>query len=242
MNRGIEATASGMIGAQQLLDTITTNLANASTAGYKKEGVAFDDAFSQALRANGGEGPDIGTLGTGPTEKARFTDMSVGQLAVTGNPLDVAITSQKGFFAIQDADGAIRYTRNGSFELDAQGDLVTHQGLRVLDDRGQPINLGKGEPVIGEDGSITIDGEDQGKIGVWDGTFSKLSGTEFSSIDARPIDNPELKPRAIEGSNVNPIETMVGMINLNRAFELSQRSIVQQDELTQRLIQSLNQA
>ncbi len=241
MNRGIQATASGMIGAQQLLDTITANLANASTAGYKKEGVAFNDAFSQALRANGGAGPDIGSLGTGPTETARFTDMSVGQMTVTGNPLDVAIETPKGFFAVKDGDGNIRYTRNGSFELNKDGELVNKLGYLVLDDRGQSIQLGKGEAIIGEDGSITIEGIEQGKIGVWDGTFGKLSGTEFTSNDAQPMSDPELKPKAIEGSNVNPIETMVGMISLNRSFELSQRSIIQQDDLTQRLIQSLNQ-
>lgn len=241
MNRGIYATASGMVGAQHLLDTITNNLANASTAGFKKEGVAFDDAYSQALRANGGEGRDVGTLGTGPEMKGRFTDMAVGTISVTGNPLDVAISSAKGFFAVQDTDGLTRYVRDGSFSKDANGDLVNRSGYKVLDDRGVPINLPQGDAKIEEDGTISVNGNPESKIGVWDGKFTKLSGTEFASANASVISEPELKPGAIEGSNVNPIETMVEMISLNRGFEMGQRSIVQQDELTEKLIQSLNQ-
>lgn len=240
MNRGIYATASGMQGAQQLLDVITNNLANASTIGYKKDGLAFDDTLARELRADGGNGPVIGTLGQGPQEKGRYVDLSSGQLATTGNPLDLAITESKGFFAIQGAEGTT-YTRNGSFSLNAERELVTQQGKRVLDEQNTPITVPEGRLEVSADGTIQVDGVPQGKVGVFSGAFKKISGSEFSCDDAVPIDDFQIRTGALESSNVNPIETMVGMISLNRSFELAQRSIIQQDELTEKLIQSLNQ-
>src|SRR4051812_346013 len=124
MNRGIYSTASGMLAAQQSMDVITNNLANASTIGFKRDGIAFANAIEQQLQSGGGR---IGSLGTGPTSTGQYTVFEAGAIMATNNPLDVAIGSEKGTFAVQTGNGQIAYTRDGSFEIDANRQLVTKQ-------------------------------------------------------------------------------------------------------------------
>ena len=238
MNRGIYATATGMMAAQTQLDVITNNLANASTTGFKRDGVAFAEGLEREMRANGGLGAVLGSLGSGAVQSGQFTDFEQGVLNPTGNPLDVAIQGAKGLFAVQTPQG-VRYTRDGSFSLNQDRELVTHQGYPVLDDSLRPITLPSGKPLIQDDGTVQVDNQDSGKIGIFDGSFTKTGDNLYESLDAKALDEPQLKAGHLEGSNVNAVESMVQMITLNRAFELAQRSIQQQDDLTQRLIQSL---
>jgi flagellar basal-body rod protein FlgF len=237
MNRGIYATATGMLATQRALDAIANNLANASTTGFKRDGLAFGEAYERELRANGGEGPRIGRLGSGVAEIASYTDFEPGPIAQTGNPLDVAIEGQ-GLFAVATPSG-IRYTRDGSFRLDEQGQLVTREGHPVLDDAGSPIQLGEGKVRIDASGEISVDGRHAGRLGLYGGRFAKAGPTLFAGGDAVPKDATTVVQGALEGSNVNAVGSMIDLIQSGRAFELAQRSIQQQDELTQKLIQSL---
>jgi flagellar basal body rod protein FlgG len=238
MNRGIYATASGMMAAQSQLDVLANNLANVSTTGYKRDGLAFSERLERQMRGNGGLGEVLGTLGSGAEQVAQFTIFEPGPLASTGNPLDLGIDGAKGCFAVQTSQG-VRYTRDGALQLDAEGRLVTKAGHPVLDDGERPITLPRGRVSIGEDGTVQVDGIDAGKIGLFDGTFQKVGDNLYDSPDAKTVDGTPLRSGHLEGSNVNAVEAMVDMITLNRAFELAQRSIQQQDDLTQRLIQSL---
>jgi flagellar basal body rod protein FlgG len=235
MNRGIYATATGMIAGQKLLDTISHNLANVSTNGFKRDDVAFGDAFVRQLRSRGHQ---IGSLGAGATLMSEFTIFSQGQITPTGNPLDVALNDEKSAFAVQTPQGT-RYTRDGAFMLDAQRRLVTKSGNPVLDDGGNPIELPQGQIQISASGQVEVDGQEVAKLGVFEGKFRKVGGNLFESADAKPNDEYLLSPGAVEGSNVNAIEAMVSMIAVSRAFEMAQKSITEQDELTQRLIGSL---
>lgn len=237
MNRGIYATATGMLTAQQAMDVLTHNLANVSTSGYKRDGLAFNDALVREMNWNG---QSIGSLGAGATPIEQYTSFEAGSINETRNPLDVAILGERGMFAVR-AQGQTAYTRNGSFTLDAQRRLATQEGHLVLDPQGREITLPDGPIAITSDGSILVDGEPQGQIGVFDAAgFSKRGGTLFTaSGPVTPVAAPTLKSGALEGSNVNAVEAMVQMIQLSRQFEMGQRSIVSQDELTSRLIQSL---
>ncbi|HRF59200.1 MAG TPA: flagellar hook-basal body protein [Fimbriimonadaceae bacterium] len=240
MNRGIYATANGMIAGQQMLDSIAQNLANASTTGYKRDGISFQDALIRTLRADGGTGPVLGELGSGAKEVGRYTDFAPGPIQRTGNPLDVAIKTREGAFAVQTPDG-VRYTRDGSFTRSADGQLVTQSGFSVLDSQGRPIALPDGEALaIGPNGAITAGDQEIATLGVFEGSFTKIGNTLFAGSDSKPVASPSLEPEAIEGSNVDTLHSMIQMIEINRTFELSQRSIIQQDELTQKLIQSLS--
>lgn len=238
MNRGIYATATGMWAAQSKMDVIANNMANAATTGYKRDGLAFAERYERELRANGGLGLSLGTLGSGSIQRSQFTHFGVGALSATSNPLDLAIPQDKGLFAVQTPQG-VRYTRDGAFSINADRELVNKLGFHVLDESGRPIVLPVGSPQIQDDGTVFVGDREAGKIGVFDGNFQKTGNNLYESSNAKPIEGASVKAGHLEASNVNPVEAMIEMISLNRSFELAQRSIVQQDELTQRLIQSL---
>lgn len=230
-----------MIATQQRMDIITNNLANASTNGFKKDGIAFTDLMVRQLQSGG---QSIGSMGSGSSAASKFTSFERGPITTTHNPLDVAITSEQGLFAVEHPEGntmATRYTRDGSFSFNTNRELVTKQGFRVLDDRGQPITIPTGSLDIGQDGSIQVDGKTIAKIGLYQGSFSKMGQNLYSSSNSQAIADPQMQSGAIEGSNVNPIEEMVSMITLSRSFEMAQKSITQQDDLTGKLIQSIQQ-
>lgn len=241
MNRGIYSTAQGMIAAQHQLDVVTNNLANLSTVGYKKDGLVFSQQFEREIRAGGGTGRSIGTLASGPTEQAEYTEFEPGPAQHTGAPLDVAIQDTKAAFAVQTSNG-IAYTRDGSFTINADRILTTKGGLPVLDDRGTTISVPADAQriAISETGQIQADGQPVGSLGLYQGNFEKTGSNLYNSSDAKPLDTFQLITGAVEGSNVNAIESMTQLISLQRAYELAQKSISQQDESAQRLIQSLS--
>ena len=229
-----------MITAQQMLDVVSNNLANASTNGYKEDGMTFANAMEQQLTS---QGAPIGSIGTGATMVNTFTNFSPGSIASTGNPLDIAIGSPVGAFAVQTGPASIGYTRDGSFALNTSRELVTKDGYQVLGTNGSPIQVQQGDLQIGEDGTVTAGGQVAGKIAVFDGQFQKIGGNLWEPTDSStvtPISAP-LEQGSIESSNVNPVQAMIQMITLNRAFELAQNTVTQNDTLTQRLVSSLQQ-
>src|SRR5579862_6795104 len=154
MNRGVYSTATGMIASEQLLDVVSNNLANASTNAFKQDGISFGTAMDMALAS---EGRPIGSISTGAGVATEYTDFSPGAITSTGNPLDMAIESSKGAFAVQTPSG-VSYTRDGAFELNDSRQLVTKQGYQVLGDDGSPITVHQGQLEVGEDGSISAGG------------------------------------------------------------------------------------
>jgi flagellar basal body rod protein FlgG len=222
--------------SQQWLDTIANNLANASTVGYKRDGVAFGEASLQPLpgirRLDGGPA----SWGRGAKSVLQYVDQTVGPMSPTGNPLDFGIPEPGVYFAVQSKDG-VRYTRAGSFRADSDGTLVDGAGRAVLDQSLQPIRLSPGLVEAAPDGTLRQGGTAVGRIGLFAGQAKKAGGGLFTG-ELRPHEG-SLVTGALEQSNVNAIEEMVAMIRLNRVFEMAQKSIQGQDEGTQRLIQSL---
>ncbi len=239
MNRGIYSAASGMTSLQEWLDVASNNLANVNTTGFKRDELTFRDAMERELRPAGG-GHALGSMGAGAISFSAHTVMEGGAVQATGNPLDLAIEDPRGMFAVETPRG-LRYTRDGAFKLDPQGMLVTQQGHPVLDDTLSPIGPLTGALRVDANGEVFADGDSVARIGVFAGAFRKEGGNLFQSGNAEPLEESRVAPGALESSNVNPIEAMIAMITVQRAFELSQKTISQQDELTQRLIQSLQE-
>lgn len=228
-----------MLADQRWLDTISNNIANANTTGFRRQQVAFGPTLEMVMRADAGQGKELGVISLGTEEVADYTVFEAGNIQGTGNPLDVAIASPSGMFAVETPQGT-RYTRNGSFTLSPEGELRLQTGERVLDDSGQPIQFtGTATPEIHANGEITAAGAVVGKLGVFEGNFVRAGAGLFASQDAKAMDSPQLRTESIESSNVNLVEAMIQMISINRAFELAQRSIQTQDEQNQKLIQSL---
>ena len=196
------------------------------------------------MNANGGLGQPLGSMGSGPVQTGSYTNFELGPATATGNPLDVAIADAKGAFAVEvqapDGSTTTAYTRDGSFMLNSARQLVTKQGYPVLDDAQRPITLPQGTATIAGDGTVSVNGTKVATLGVFSGQFVKTTPTLFTStVDATPIKGTTLKTQTIEGSNVDPIKSMVDMITINRSYELGQKSIQKQDDMTEKLIQSL---
>ena len=229
-----------MSAAIQQLDIVTHNLANVSTTAYKRDVAGFDEGLNRIMNADGGQGPEVGTLGAGPTERTKYTIFEQGAVSATGNRTDLALAKPDGMFAVQTEQGT-SYTRNGAFTQDNEGFLVTQNGDKLLDRANIPIKLAPGDFTVGPNGDITQKGAKVADIAVYEGAFSKAGDNLYTSSSATLMDpmQVDIRQGAIEQSNVNAIEEMVAMIKLNRAFEMAQKSAISQDETSGRLLQTL---
>jgi flagellar basal-body rod protein FlgF len=235
MDRMIFTSMTGAKAMLQRQETLANNLANANTAGFRAETVAFRAVPLQ------GQGATTRVFALDST--TGFND-ATGPIQQTGRNLDVAVRGD-GWIAVQGPDGNEAYTRNGQFELGADGVLQTRNGLLVAGDGG-PITVPPGSEVsIGSDGTVSVRAANGSITGAGrlklvsvpegdklvkgtDGLFRAASG------DPLPADeNVRVADGAIEGSNVNIVETMVGMISLARQFE-AQMKLMQTAETNER--------
>lgn len=238
MNRGIYAPASGMMNNERLLDIVANNLANTTTNAYKRDGITFVEAMQMEMNANGGQGGSLGSIGLSPDAGNEFTVMEQGPINSTHRQLDVAIKGEKGMFAVQTTNG-VQYTRDGSFSIDANGVLVNQSGYPVLDSTYHWIQVNGSDVTISPEGTVSVTNGGKvsaaGQIAVFTGNFTKLGSNNWAGTNTAYDDSIQLEPGAIEGSNVNPVEEMVNLIKIGRAYELQQKAISQQDELNQKI-------
>jgi len=225
MDRLIYTAMTGANAAQHRQQLLSNNLANASTPGFRAELATF-----RAVPVRG----DGSTTRVFALEATAGHSDAPGPVTATGRNLDVAVRGN-GYLSVQALDGTEAYTRAGALEVSPDGTLVNAQGLPVLSDGG-PITVPPGAQVdIGEDGTVTArvagqPGQTLGRLKVVtpdadnpvrrseDGLFRGPEG------DPLPADaNARVQSGALEGSNVNPIEAMVGMIAVSRQFEVQMR-------------------
>lgn len=259
MMRSLAIAKTGLEAQQTQLDAITNNLANGSTNGYKRSRAVFEDLMYQNIRQAGA--PDTQNtqlptglqLGTGVRTVATARNFSQGALTQTGNPLDIAINGQ-GFFQVQMADGSTGYTRDGAFQVDAQGQLVTSSGLPV--NPGITIPATAQNVTIGRDGIVTatvpgsVTPQQIGQLQL--AHFVNPAGldprggnlyTETAASGTPQAGNPGsnglgvLNQGAVESSNVNVVEELVSMIQAQRAYEINSKAIQTSDQMLAKLAQ-----
>ncbi|HMM84218.1 MAG: flagellar basal-body rod protein FlgG [Gammaproteobacteria bacterium] len=259
MIRSLWISKTGMEAQQTQLDTISHNLANVGTNGFKKGHVVFEDLIYQNLRQAGAASGEQGMLPTGlqvglgvrPVATSRtFTQ---GNLQQTGNNLDLAIKGQ-GFFQVQRADGSTAYTRDGAFQVDANGQLVTNNGELVQPGITVPPNAQS--LTIAADGTVSasVPGQAQPQVlgqlqlasFVNPAGLDPLGGNLFGETAASGAPNAgepgadglgQLQQGFVETSNVNVVEELVAMIQTQRAYELNSKAIQTSDQMLQRLAQ-----
>jgi len=252
MFRSLYVAATGMVAQETKLDTISNNLANANTAGFKRQQAEFEDLVYQNIRtpgriANGTSGPAGVQVGLGSRVVSTSRQFSQGSIQQTDNPLDIAIEG-RGFMPVLKPDGDVVYTRAGNLRMDAQGQLVTAQGLPTE----PPINIPQDaiSVTIGPDGTVTaaLPGQTQptqlGQLQL--ATFPNPSGLQAlghnlysaSGSSGEPtLGSPGDRGRgtilqgAVEASNVEVVEEMIGMIRTQRAYEINSRVIQAADEM-----------
>ncbi len=253
MNLSLYSAATGMEAQQLNLNTIANNLANVNTPGFKRSKVEFQDLLYQNPRASGADSgggnlvPTGVEVGNGSRVASTSKVFTQGQLTNTGEKLDIAIQGE-GFYEIQRPDGTRAYTRDGSFKLNAQGQVVTTDGLPVLSGF-QPIPQGTTSVSVGQQGEVTV----QSPNGTQTFTLQlarfanpaglrSLGGNLYEETAASGT--PELgKPGEqgfgqtiqgyIENSNVNIVEEMVNLIIAQRAYEINSKSVQASDEMLQ---------
>lgn len=259
MMRSLSIAKTGLEAQQTQLDAITHNLANTGTNGYKRSRAVFEDLMYQNLRQAGGPTTDQTQLptglqlGTGVRAVATSRNFSQGSLTQTGNNLDLAINGQ-GFFQVQMPDGSTSYSRDGAFQVDAQGQLVTSSGFALNPAITIPANAQS--ITIGRDGvvSAAVPGQAAGQqIGQLQlANFMNPAGLEPRGgglfAETAASGNPQtgnpaangmglIHQGAVEGSNVNVVEELVAMIQAQRAYEINSKAIQTSDQMLARLSQ-----
>jgi flagellar basal-body rod protein FlgF len=218
MDRGLYLAASGMLAEQARQDQIANDLANASTAGYKSDRTT-QQSFGQLLLTNSVTGETIGKQTTAVQVTAKVTDWTPQPLKDTGEPLDFGINGD-GFFAVQTGQGT-RYTRNGQFNADDKGQLVTLTGDPVLGRDNQPIKVGADGAVDPRKLNVVLlnNPQKQGDNYIT-GTPGAVAGQVAGSVRAS----------ALENSGADPTEAMVEMMESMRTYESGQKVIQAIDE------------
>lgn len=224
---------------QRRMDVAANNLANVATAGFKADALVMEEANRTNAHADA-DPRDIRFV----RDVTLMRDMRQGPIAMTGNPLDVAIEGD-GFFMVEGPNGPL-FTRDGAFTLTGDGRLVTGDGRAVLNSGGTPIVFdAQGEsPVIGRDGVIRVAGVEAGQIGVASfaapGALSKVGDNLW---DAQGQAQGEFEgivvQGAIEGSNVRPVIELTRLIEISRAYQSAARIVSGADELRKSAIERL---
>ncbi len=242
MIQGLYAAATGMITIEDQQSVIANNIANSATVGFKRQN-ATAEGFKQVFLGQAGTAARLNATkapGGGLRLLSTYTDQQSGPLLATGDPLNIALTGP-GFITVTTPDGQ-RYTRNGAFKVDQDGQLATSDGYKIQGDGGGPITVSGGAVSFDRSGNVLIDNQPVGKLGIvefadvkalqHDGTnlFASATGT------GTPATNTEVAPGTLEGSNVQlPVE-MASMILGLRAYAANQKVISSVDDTLTRLI------
>ncbi len=213
------------------MSTIANNLANMNTSGFKGE----KTMFVEHLVKSKGSDKILGTKLAYTRDIAQYRNTMEGPIQNTGNPLDIAIHGD-GYFVVETAQGP-RYTRDGNFTINSEGQLTTKSGSPVLSGGGQPFFFGPSDTNIhiAGDGTISTENGELGKLEVVtfenDQKLQKVAGGLYSAKDdPQPAENAAIVQGAIEGSNVNPMLEMTRMIEVQRSYESAANLINKEDQ------------
>lgn len=210
MDLGLDIASAGMLAGQVQEDQLSNDLANASTPGFKPSSTV-QTSFGSILLSNMSSGQSIGAIDTGVETRKGGTDMAQGTLQSTGQPLDFAVDGQ-GFFAVKTA-GGVQYTRNGQFNVNAQGVLVDQFGDEVLSQSGNPIK-------VGAQGTVPATA-----LGLFNlNNPSQLGNNNFSG-QPTGRGTGQVMSGELEGSGVNAIDTMTSMEADLNAYQAGQQDI-----------------
>jgi len=261
MNPALWIAKTGLDAQQTRMATISNNLANVNTTGFKRDRAVFQDLMYQNIRQVGGSTsqdtqlPSGLALGTGVRTVATEKLFTQGNVVQTGNSLDSAVQG-RGFFQVLMPDGGQAYSRDGSFQVDAQGQLVTSSGYVVqpaitIPQAAQSVSIGADGTV-----SVTLAGQSAptqvGALQLSD--FINPAGlqavVENLYIESAASGSPQtgtpglnglgsLIQGSVESSNVNVVEELVNMIETQRAYEMNSKAISTTDQMLQYITQNL---
>lgn len=230
-------TLTRQSGLLREMRVVANNIANAATSGFRQEGVIFSEYVKSVDNA--------ASLSMGQAD-SRQTSFEQGALTQTGGQFDFAIEGD-GFFLIETPQGE-RLTRSGSFTPNADGDLVTPDGFRVLDPGGAPVFIppGAADISVSADGTISSQGNPVGQMGLVQplnpGQLVREDGVMFRADEGfEAAENGKILQRFVENSNVNPILQLTRMIEVQRAYELGASFLESEDERVRQAMRAMSQ-
>ena len=261
MHAALYVSKTGLSAQDTQLTTISNNLANASTVGFKRDAAVFEDLLYQITRQPGAQSTQDTTLpsglqlGTGVRVVGTQKQFSEGSLQVTDQPLDIAV-SGRGFFQISMPDGTVAYTRNGQFHLNADGNIVNANGLLLdpaitVPENTSTITIGTdgtvsanivGEQVPQQIGTVeTVDFINPAGLQAFGGNLFYETAASGNPIGGTPGQDGlgELLQGTLENSNVDIVEEMVNMITTQRVYELNSKVVSTADQMLQFISQNL---
>ena len=253
MVRGLYTAYTGLVNQQKRLDIVSNNLANSATTGDKKEGCttqSFDEVMATKVKDSSEAyvNRNIGNLTLGAKIGETYTNYDQGSFKNTGNTLDLALSGE-GFFAIsftsKDGVTSTKYTRDGSFTMTKEGNLVTKDGDFVLNDGGSEIIIptNASEITVNELGDIYADGEYVDTLSLVDfedkNYLTKYGENMYDTVEGYQIsdDKPTVVQGYLEMSNVNVVSEMVDMITISRTFEANQKLVNAIDDSLAKTVQ-----
>ncbi len=255
MNQGLWVAKTGLDAQQTRMAVVSNNLANVNTTGFKQDRAVFEDLLYQNIRQSGGQSsqdtvlPSGMSLGTGVRVVATEKLFTQGSVLQTGNALDVAING-RGFFQVLKPDGEIGYTRDGTFQMNAQGEIVNSSGYVVqpgisIPDGAQSITIGSdgvvsvklaGQPTPTQVGSLEVADfiNPVGLQAVGENLYIETAASGSAQPGTPGLNGlGQINQGALEGSNVNVVSELVNMIETQRAYEMNSKAISTSDQMMQ---------
>lgn len=240
MENAITAGLAKQIVLARSLDTTANNVANQTTSGFKADHIAFREYLARIDAASTGD-PEVSLVSDPDT----YTDFAPGGIEQSYRDLDFAIDGD-GFFAVETASG-VRYTRDGRFNVNAYGELVTRSGAQVLDAGGAPILVDpEAGPIVSTtDGELQQNATQIAKLGVYrfdDLRELRKAGDNMfaAATDPAASETPRVRQGFIETSNVNPVAAMTDMIEIMRAYEQAARLTETASDLERQAVETLS--
>ncbi|PKG21715.1 flagellar hook-basal body protein [Niallia nealsonii] len=259
MFKGFYTAASGMLTQQRKTEMLTNNVANSNTPGFKEDRASirtFPELLQKSVEkslSGATKRSEIGSLATGVYMQEAIPNFVQGDMRDTGLKTDMALIdtdvpgnedNKKGsiFFNVQNADGDMRYTRNGNFTLNSQGILTASNGYSVLDDNNNPIQLSNDNFTVSDDGVITGSNGETFRLGIsytdnpqmltkeGDGLYRQEDGMDLDDAYTANGVEFQVKQGYLESSNVDTSKSMTEMMTAYRSFEANQKILQAYDQ------------
>jgi flagellar basal-body rod protein FlgG len=238
MSNSIWIGTAGGAGALRALDVAANNLANSQTTGFKSDRAIFS---VERVEAPPGEEMSESSVMAATASRVNYvaTDFSEGTTIPTDSPTDFAVEGEGFFHLLDEASGKEFLTRDGSFQLDNEGRLVTRDGLFVLGENGEKLSVAGSSLEVGPRGRVLVDGAVRGTMALKDvadrAALSKVGGTRFEAEGELVEGSGNVAQGRLESSNVEPVGALVELIALQRYYEAFQKSARAADSMDEQL-------